>query len=217
MNKIIVEQNKFYLSDEKVILSSFPSSFSLFVKGNVYCGIKDFCNKDVKIYLEENSHLTLEILIYVTNTKNAIKIYNSESSKLDFYYACVFCGENELMIENEMTTSNNKNQIVVRAVENDGTLIVKAVGSIEENTKNNEYVEDIKAITKNNHCIKIMPDLLVKTDSVLAVHNATIAPVDEEELFYLKGKGLEESNATSLIKEGFLKGIIENEELKEEF
>lgn len=217
MNKIIVEQNELCLAEEEVILDAFPSVFSLHIKGNVYCGIRGFSSKELSIYLEENSHLTIEILSRVKNTKNKIKIYNQENSTLDFHYACFFSDENELIIQNEISTSNNQNRILVRAVEEEGTLTVKAVGSIEEFTQNNEYLEDIKAITTHNNSVKIMPDLLVKTDSVLAAHNVAIAPIGEEELFYLKGKGLEEKDATILLKEGFLKGIIENEELKEGF
>lgn len=214
VNKIIVEQNELYLQGEDVVVSKIPNKLDLFIKGNVYCGIKEFTNKELSIHLEENSHFTIEFLIEVENSKNKITIYNEENSKLDLHYACTYQGENELIIDSVLETSNNDNKILVRAVEGVGTLLVKAVGSIEENTENNTYLEDIKAITNHNNSIKIMPDLLVKTDSVMAVHNATISPIDEVELFYLESKGLNKARATSLIKEGFLKGIVKKEEIK---
>lgn len=213
MNKIIVEQNELYLQDD-VVVSKIPNKLDLFIKGNSYCKIEEFTNKELNIHLEENSCLTLEFLINVENSKNKITIDNKENSKLNLHYACTYKGDNELIVNSILNTSNNENKILIRAVEEEGTFLVKAIGSIEENTKNNTYIEEIKAITNKNNSIKIMPDLLVKTDAVTAVHNATISPIDENELFYLESKGLDKKNAVSLIKEGFLKGIIENEEMK---
>ena len=214
MNKIVVEQNEIHLQDEELMLSTFPNKLTLKISGNVYCGIEEFNNKELYISLQENSHLQMEFLVKVVNTKNKITIYNEENSKLDLHYACTYKNENELIINSNVSTSNNNNTILVRAVEEDGTLNIVATGIIEENTKNNTYLEDIKAITNKKNSIKIRPDLIVKTNSVLASHNATISPVEDSELFYLESKGLEKMQATSLIKEGFLKGIIEKEEIK---
>ncbi len=214
MNKIIVEQEELQLQEEEVIIDIFPDCLNLSVKGNVYCGIKTFTNKELNIHLEKESHLTLEFLIQVENSQNKITIQNEEDSGIDLHYACSYKGENILDIYNTLNTSNNNNQIFVRAVENGGTLIVQALGQIEEETKNNVYLEDIKAITNENNRIKIKPDLVVKSDSIHATHNATIAPVEKSELFYLESKGLTKEKAESLIKEGFLKGIIEKENLK---
>ncbi len=214
LNKIIVEQDVLVLQEEDAVLDIRPNKLDLTVKGRVYCGIQDFTNKELHIQLEENSHLIIEFLISIENSKNKITISNGENAKLDLHYACTYKGENELIVDSILATSHNENRILIRAVEEEGTLIVKATGSIEHDTKDNVYLEDIKALTNYNYSIKVMPDLIVKTDSVMATHNATISPVDTEELFYLESKGLDKTHATSLIKEGFLKGIVENEELK---
>jgi Fe-S cluster assembly protein SufD len=59
-----------------------------------------------------------------------------------------------------------------------------------------------------------MPNLLVRTNSVIANHNATISMVNESYLFYLMSKGLNKTSAIRLIKNGFLKGILKINELK---
>lgn len=214
MNRIIVEQEELQLQEEEVIIDTFPNRLNLSIKGNVYCGIKSFTNKELNIHLEKDSHLTLEFFFKMENSKNKITIMNEENSGLDLHYACLYKGENELTIQSIVNHSNSNTKILVRAVEDKGTLLVKALGIIEEKTKNSIYLEDIKAITKENNRIKIKPDLIVKSDFVHAIHNATIAPVEKNELFYLESKGITKEKAKIIIKEGFLKEIIEKEEVK---
>ena len=43
---------------------------------------------------------------------------------------------------------------------------------------------------------------------VLANHKVTISNVKEEELFYLESKGVNKQDATKLLKEGFILGIL---------
>lgn len=214
MNKILIDTSKIDLIDEIVIIKKIPDRLVLNIKGNVYCGFTEFHNKELIINLDKNATLTIEFLITMNNTKNKIMINNQEKSQLDLHYACIYEGNNELVIENTIPTSNNKNNIFVRAVESSGNFFINATGIIEENTFDNTYLEDIKALTKNRNSMKIMPNLIVKSSRIIANHNATISPVDENDLFYLESKGLSNESATSLIKEGFLKGIVTNDELK---
>lgn len=209
MNKIKVRQKEIILQDEEIILEEFLQELDLKIKGHVYCGINNFNNQELNIYLEQNSNLTIEFFLNTANTTNKINIYNEDSSTINLHYSCTYKGNNELIITSLINTSNNNNNILIRTVENEGNLVVKAMGKIEENTFNNNYLEDIKAITNTNNRITIWPDLLVKSDSVKAVHNATISPISKEELFYLESKGIDYDSATSLIKNGFLKGILE--------
>ena len=214
MHKIKVEQKSLNVKEEELYITDFLEDLELKVRGTVYCAIQNFHNQTIKILLEENSHLTIEFLLDLENTKNKITIENQENSKLDMHYACTYKGTNELVIENVITTSHNENTIQVRAVENDGALTILATGEIQGNTKENTYLEDIKAITTHENSIKIMPDLKVATNSVLANHNATIGPIEENLLFYLESKGLAKESATSLIKEGFLKSNLQEKILK---
>ena len=53
-----------------------------------------------------------------------------------------------------------------------------------------------------------IPGLEIKTDDVRCSHGATISHVDEEQLFYLKTRGLDESEARELIVNGFFEEIV---------
>ncbi len=215
MHKIKVEQNSLHLKEEEVVITEFLDSLKLIVSGTVYCAIPTFQSQTLEIVLEENSHLTLEFFLELQNTKNKICILNGENSQLDLHYSCKYSGENEFRIENRIKTNHNRNVILIRGVDNEGTLFVHAVGDILEDTKDNAYLEDIKVITSHQNSIKIKPDLKVSSNAVLASHNATIGPIEENELFYLESKGLDEATSSSLIKDGFLKGIINEEVFKD--
>jgi hypothetical protein len=216
MNKIIVEQENLELVDTDVIFSEIKvNKLILNIKGNVRCGIiKIASDLDVVINLSENSSLNIDFLVNLDTIKNKFVINSKENSKLIFNYACTYKGSNELLIYNNVNSNNTNTTVNIRAVENSGNLNVLAEGIIYENTKDNEYTENIKAITTNNNSIKIMPNLLVKTNSVIANHNATISTVNESYLFYLMSKGIDKNNAIKLIKNGFLKGILKIDELK---
>ena len=216
MNKIVVGQKELTLENTDVIITEIlEEKIVFYIKGNVTCGfIKLPENCQITIEMCERSNLQCDFFVQLKNTINQIYINSNEAAKIDLNYACTFQGENQIIIYNDVVSDNTNTNIHMRAIEQNGTLIVKAEGCIHENTKSNIYLEDIKALTSNNNSIKIMPNLLVKTNSVIANHNATISNIDKQELFYLEGKGINRDNAIKLIKNGFLKGILKIKELR---
>ncbi len=213
MNKIVVEQRNLHLNEESVFISSVPDEFTLYSSGDVCVALYTMHFTHLEIYLERNSHLLVEFLGVMENQKSKISIHSQENTIVDFHYACTYKQKNELVIES-IVSSNARNYIKIRAVEDGGSLFIKAVGTILEQMKDIFYLEEIKAIVKNNNSITICPDLLVHSHEVVANHNASIGTVSDNELFYLKSLGISEKQAISLIKEGFLKGILQIEELK---
>ena len=60
------------------------------------------------------------------------------------------------------------------------------------------------------------PKLDIHSDDVVCSHGATIGNVDEDALYYLKSRGIEEQMAKGLIIKGFLKSVFENKGLDNE-
>jgi Fe-S cluster assembly protein SufD len=50
-----------------------------------------------------------------------------------------------------------------------------------------------------------VPSLEIEADEVKASHAATISPIDENKIFYLKSRGIPEADARKLIIDSFLK------------
>ena len=53
------------------------------------------------------------------------------------------------------------------------------------------------------------PMLEIEADDVRCTHGATVGPVDEEQLFYARSRGLEADAAARLIVEGFFAEVFE--------
>lgn len=53
-----------------------------------------------------------------------------------------------------------------------------------------------------------IPELEILTDDVNCSHGATVAPIDQEQLFYLQSRGLTASAAERLVVRGFLEGTL---------
>lgn len=54
-----------------------------------------------------------------------------------------------------------------------------------------------------------LPGLEISADQVKCSHGATSGPISDEELFYLKARGISDSESRKLIIEGFLAGVVE--------
>lgn len=54
-----------------------------------------------------------------------------------------------------------------------------------------------------------IPELEILTDDVGCSHGATVAPIDREQIFYLRSRGLTEAAAERLVVEGFLRDTID--------
>jgi len=55
-----------------------------------------------------------------------------------------------------------------------------------------------------------IPELEVLANDVLAAHGASSAPIDENQLFYLRSRGLNLDESKALIVEGFLMSIFDD-------
>ncbi len=53
-----------------------------------------------------------------------------------------------------------------------------------------------------------IPELEILTDDVSCSHGATVAPVDREQIFYLRSRGLTEGEALRTVVRGFLEGTL---------
>lgn len=172
-------------------------------------------NKITKLNLLEHSTLTLQLHDEASltfedawskeNSQITLIINSENDTKLFLNLVIEAQRDYHLTLKNNVLGNNNHSNIQVHALTNhSGSIYLKSTGLIASHTQNNEFLEELKGLILEQKPIIFLPDLMVESDDVNAIHNATIKCIDEMELFYLQSKGIPKKFAIDLIKDGFL-------------
>jgi Fe-S cluster assembly protein SufD len=80
---------------------------------------------------------------------------------------------------------------------------------IEKDTVNCEaYQENRNLLLNPGTKAESIPELEILTDQVRCTHGATMGPIDPEQIFYLKCRGIEETEAVRMIVSGFMESLL---------
>ena len=104
---------------------------------------------------------------------------------------------------------NDKAKIVYRGLIKIAPLAIGCEG----------YQKDDTILLSENAHADSVPNLEIANNDVKCSHGATISQIDEEKLFYMKSRGLDEKTSKKMIVEGFFDPIIikiEDEALQDE-
>ncbi len=95
---------------------------------------------------------------------------------------------------------------------------VSGVAKVQEKVIGaDSYFSHHTLLLSENSSAKAAPNLEIKSDSVKAGHAASVGKVDEEALFYLLSRGINEKDAKALLVQGFFEtemSGIEDEDIK---
>ena len=163
------------------------------------------------IYLEDNVVLNSHCLVNIKNVFGKIYIHSKNKSVVNISLGITFSENNNLEIVNCLSDDDAYSKITIHAIQNDdGKTTLKTVGIVNENTKDNEFLEQIKVLNVKKQQITCLPELLVYSNETSANHNCTIKTIKDDELFYLNSKGITNDQAKQLITDGFLNGMLKN-------
>jgi Fe-S cluster assembly protein SufD len=84
-----------------------------------------------------------------------------------------------------------------------GTLVIKKTAQSA-----NAYLEHHTLMLSEKAGTKTEPCLEIEADEVKAGHAATIGQIDDDLLFYLKSRGINEENSKKILIEGFLESDL---------
>jgi len=88
--------------------------------------------------------------------------------------------------------------------------VFKGMIRIEENAKNSRaYLAEHGMILGKDALANAIPGLEIKTNDVKATHSASVAQINDQEVFYLMSRGLSEDEAKKLIIVGFFEPLVE--------
>lgn len=209
MNKLLVKDSNVSINNSYQNLEIKTSKLILNISGSNT--INDYDNNtdlDLKIIMKPHSKL-------LYNRKNAninnftLDIEALSDSYIEFNYSLETSVASNIKLDANISGNQNTSRINFHGVTKDEGLIKSiATSKVSENTKDNEILENLRIIALNDTENEIVPNLLVRSDSVNAIHNTTISSIDKDYLFYLNSKGIDNETATKLIVDGFLKSVL---------
>jgi Fe-S cluster assembly protein SufD len=98
-----------------------------------------------------------------------------------------------------------KSRVNVRGIVSKGHTVSHAKIIIPKNGQlSDSFVTQHFMLMDESAEAEAIPSLEIEADEVKASHAATVAPLDENKIFYLKSRGIKESDARKLIIESFL-------------
>ncbi|MEM4326643.1 MAG: SufD family Fe-S cluster assembly protein [Candidatus Diapherotrites archaeon] len=158
--------------------------------------------KDTKL---TNSELIFNGELFRTNTTIVLEQEGAETqyyssligekqNKHDINYIALHKGE------------NTKSHFIFKSVAKDQSKNVfdGMIKITETGKKTNALLECHGMIIGNQASINQIPSLEISNDDVKATHSATIAHIQEDEIFYLQTRGLETEQAKKMIIKSFL-------------
>ncbi|MGI6781543.1 MAG: SufB/SufD family protein [Acholeplasmataceae bacterium] len=192
-------------------------------------------NHQIKINVEENSHVKVLLLSFNNQSRNVnivtnVKRYGSihiiigfQNERSDVNAVINLNGEgssaeiNSLIISRNDNVQNANYQIVNNAIHTSGeinvvgiasenaTLSVDGIGTINKGMHNSHNHQLLTGINFDNSKIQMNPYLLIDEHDVIAGHGATIGQIDEDILYYMMSRGLTKETSKNL----YIKGIVE--------
>ena len=209
MNKLLVKEGILSINNSLNDLDIKTNTLTLEISGNV-C-INDINNNTdlyLKIIMSDGSHLLYNRYNESINKFN-LNIEIASNAYVEFNYSLKTLIASDISLNANIAGNNNISHINFHGItDQNGVIKNVATSKVDEATKDNEVLENLRIVTLNDAENMIVPNLLVRSDSVNAIHNTTISTVDKDYLFYLNSKGINKKDAIKLIVDGFLKSNL---------
>lgn len=212
MNKLIIDKEidlDNYIGMVEVIGDSIINVFGA-------CKISEIvCNKDVNMIININDDSILEYNRFVINPScnGSIVINHNSNSKVLLNQSIICSNKYTLNIADNILNNNIDSSVKIRVIaDNNSDVFVNANGIVMKNTVDNIILLDIKCFNMDNSNVKVIPNLIVDSNEVIANHNATVKNVNQDEMFYLNSKGIKKDEALMLLREGFALSIFTDDD-----
>lgn len=175
-------------------------------KNNLVSYQQCILGKDAKLV---NNNSWFEGNLVRANTNN---ILDGEGSRVEDYSLLLASGKGHFDISyGSMHRAPNSfsHSIFKSALKDESKSVYDGMIKIEPSGgKTNALLETHSMILGEKASSNQIPQLEIKTDDVKATHSATVAHVEEDELFYLEARGVSAGEAKKMVVKGFLESIV---------
>ena len=164
--------------------------------------------------IKENSNVKINIFDASKDINRNITInLNGINSFVELNISSISLNENKYEVNifhNEKNTHSETN-LHGLAID-DNKIIFKNNGTIKKGSIKSILNQDNKIITLGKNNSKIEPNLFIDEYDISASHGAYVGKFKEEDIFYLKTRGLSEDECNNLLIKGFLTNNFEEKE-----
>lgn len=147
------------------------------------------------INLDQSGHYTVKLAKEGAEATIKLNQWLKATDRLDIFLTIIH------------SAPNTQARTILKVVVDDaayaslnGTIIVTKGAQ-----KTNSFLEERILLLSDNARADAVPNLEIEADDVKCSHAAAIGKIDEAQLFYLKSRGIPESQAKTLIAQGFLR------------
>ncbi len=201
MNKIIRDNNKFILDDKLSYLEiTKNASYEINVLKDKHQKLEIIGTDDyaIKINLEENSSLEVNSL----NKDNSVKIdlFLKKGAKITYNHSVISQKDSDNYfnihhLEDGSISLLNNNGINLE----NKKLFFTINGVIDKHLKDINCSQNSKILNYSNGNSKIIPNLIIDSNDIVANHSAYIGYINPEEVFYMESRGISKENIRNLI------------------
>lgn len=165
----------------------------------------------IKYTLLENASLVLHKFCAITSVTEKVDIFLAGAkAQIDYHLATLSDHKKSYEINVFHQQKETKSNLINHGLSLKGGSLTFAVnGYIDKGSIQSaiEQLNKIIILADNNKSV-INPNLFINEDDVTAKHGATIGRFNNDSLFYLKSRGLNEAQALKMLAKGFLLDII---------
>lgn len=202
-------------SDNKSFCSPFINIIC-----NEYCSISYIKNQNAYGSFIDNTQIFIKkeaIAKVFTLSKggellrNNLNIYLDEEYASSEIYSAYLC--NNMHIDNNVSVTHNVGkcnslQFYKGVVKGKGRASFTGKINVASNSEGTVASQLNKSIILDNAIVNIRPQLNINTDDIKCSHGATIGNLNEDEIFYLETRGIDENTSKKIIIDSFFEEIL---------
>ncbi|RLK64065.1 Fe-S cluster assembly protein SufD [Atopobacter sp. AH10] len=184
-------------------------------------GTLDYLNKQSTIYMNRRGRLSanarIDWMVGAMSEGNLIGDFNADlAGEGSESYLNVIAATNGKQVKGIDTRVTNMAKRTVGHIKQHGvimdqsTLTFNGIGHIWKNAKNADAQQESRVLMLSDQAQgDANPILLIDEFEVQAGHAASVGQVDDQQMYYLKSRGLDEETARRLVIRGFLGAVLQ--------
>ena len=209
---IILDNNPYYIEIDNEVKLDIAVTENISSKLVIIAS----SNYDINIKLNRNSSLIVNSL----NKNNSVNVNISllEESNINYNHSVLTNSDsinnfNILHKDSNSISNLNNNGINI----NNGKLFFIINGKVPNKLNNITCNQKSKIINYSLGNSKIIPNLIIDSNDIIASHSAYIGKIDDDDIFYMTSRGINKTDIQKIIYKATLLGIMNLDEEKDKF